>query len=952
MKNTKKMLLASSLAALALGAVSVGGTFALFTDKAETKVEVGSGVVDIESKAMLVNYTSSVDGVNHDFGSEETSYSNPKVGNSFSIDGSVITISKMVPGDKLTVNLTAVNKSNVKTLTRFMVSHALVGAKQDLFPALKFSFNAGELTPADVFRWQTNDSVSNTEGVNLYGNGGLTMTIELPDSHDGQITFDDDNLDNQYQDCACSIALNLQAVQGNAQVNPIDEINGYLAAETLFEGQNKTMHDAVLDMAEIEYESLTVLEDYVYDLANDQFVKEEGISADYHNYFKVCNGMPDPQKFSVYASPSWSQGNVSLSGIGFDAGDATGISAILYEGVGVAREVAIRTNTAQTSLTVDAPLDTIHHYDALGALNIVKAATNSYHEFGSIAFAEIAKGRIVLEQGSDVNQIHINKKTESSFDTVIIANNGGAAELPEKITRDAVTVEEETLVVKVESKGVSENVYVYADGVTGTKGSTEKVTEGANKQNENVESALGQLVLDNGSEADKAQTVDQKTAAKEEAVEKAVEKEKELKGSGTQQDPFVVYDFDTMQQVSKYFEQGYKYFTVDMSKTDNGVIDCKNTWTPVNLNGYFEGNGVTFKNVNQQLFRTVGEAPSDSIYVIKDITIEANIQINGYGAAAIRQAGNKLYLENVNVHGYIEGNNGAAAFVCFGPGNISNGPANDQAMNWVFKNCYSDATIVATGDVAVGFVKHPYCAASQQGGSAAAQEKCLITIEDSIFEGKLSYSGNGVYTHKYFVGNANDMIVKTSYSEAFLAKHENPEGRLYAAPATKTEDGKFFIGNYPGEGKKVAGYTDYGTCVDSYLGDHAALTKSNGTLPEKYEAFTVAKAANAASAKAFLEIAPNEKVKETGAYLATFMTETINLQGVEESFSTSTIKYFDIQINGAGVTEQGLSLDGHTFNVYDGGAFYGHTYSSATVRVVQYDANNVVIHITTFALPK
>ena len=88
-----------------------------------------------------------------------------------------------------------------------------------------------------------------------------------------------------------------------------------------------------------------------------------------------------------------------------------------------------------------------------------------------------------------------------------------------------VTVTEETLVVKVESNGASEEVYVYADEATGTKGSTQKITEGENKQNENVNSALGQLVLDNGATADKAQTAEEKQAAKEEAVEEAVVEE-------------------------------------------------------------------------------------------------------------------------------------------------------------------------------------------------------------------------------------------------------------------------------------------------------------------------------------------------------------------------------------------------------------------------------------------
>ena len=159
-------------------------------------------------------------------------------------------------------------------------------------------------------------------------------------------------------------------------------------------------------------------------------------------------------------------------------------------------------------------------------MNIIQCHTASYHENGKVAYAEIAKGRIVLEAGSKIEEIHVNKKeNEQAFDTVIIANNGGSQELPERITRDAVTVSEETLVVKVESNGASENVYVYADGVTGTKGSTQKVVDEENpenNQNASVNSVLGQLVLDNGATADKAQTVEEKEATKQEAVQEAV----------------------------------------------------------------------------------------------------------------------------------------------------------------------------------------------------------------------------------------------------------------------------------------------------------------------------------------------------------------------------------------------------------------------------------------------
>ena len=244
------------------------------------------------------------------------------------------------------------------------------------------------------------------------------------------------------------------------------------------------------------------------------------------DYWTIKDNIPEGNKFSIYAGLGWDDtAAVELNGIGFDAGNHNPTS-ISYNNSGTVKNVTLRTNSTAATLTItDSTESTIKHYGVAGALNIIQCHTESYHENGKVDYAEIATGRIVLESGSKVEEIHVNKKTASSFDTVIIANNGGEEELPDRITRDAVTVSEETLVVKVESNGASENVYVYADGATGTKGSTQKVIDTENpenNQNADVNSALGQLVLDNGATADKAQTAEEKAEAKDEAASDAV----------------------------------------------------------------------------------------------------------------------------------------------------------------------------------------------------------------------------------------------------------------------------------------------------------------------------------------------------------------------------------------------------------------------------------------------
>ena len=173
---------------------------------------------------------------------------------------------------------------------------------------------------------------------------------------------------------------------------------------------------------------------------------------------------------------------------------------------------------------VNTPADSVAHYGEAATLNIIVVKSASYHEKGKIGFAEIQKGRIALEAKYEVSHIYINSNIHNVFDPIIIKDNNGAQSLPQTITHDEITVENITRVFVVESNaGTQEEVYVY---LSGTAGSTEKVTEGENKQNEKVNSILGRLVLDNRTE-NKVLSADEKQSFKEEVATDAVSAELE-----------------------------------------------------------------------------------------------------------------------------------------------------------------------------------------------------------------------------------------------------------------------------------------------------------------------------------------------------------------------------------------------------------------------------------------
>ncbi|MDD7227645.1 MAG: type II secretion system protein [Firmicutes bacterium] len=313
----------------------------------------------------------------------------------------------------------------------------------------------------------------------------------------------------------------------------VRNLNTALAVDTEV-GKHETMQSALEAAAKAGYDVAKINtsatdNEILWDSKNDCFVYKKDSGIEYipnsvseeqqkavKNYqYWIIASAPDAT-YSTYLYDYKGSGTETVT-TGLDVGNET-VAAITYKNdTANAQEVVIRTNSASTSLKIDdASTGAIYHYGSAGALNIIQCHTASYHEKGKVAFAEIAKGRIVLENDSEIKHIHVNANN-SVFDSVIISDNG-AKTLPSAITRDQVNVSQKTLVVTVESNGSTEKVYVSETG------STQKVTEGENKQNENVNSSLGQLALDNG-EGSKSLSSDAKEDTKKQIVDTAVYQE-------------------------------------------------------------------------------------------------------------------------------------------------------------------------------------------------------------------------------------------------------------------------------------------------------------------------------------------------------------------------------------------------------------------------------------------
>jgi len=169
-------------------------------------------------------------------------------------------------------------------------------------------------------------------------------------------------------------------------------------------------------------------------------------------------------------------------------------------------------------------------------------------------------------------------------------------------------------------------------------------------------------------------------------------------GSGTQEDPYLINTAAQLANISNYSD--YTYF-----KVADGVQTLDMTGVGrITLNGSFDGNGVTMNNLSTSLFESVGVHG-----VAKDIKISnltANVHTTDGRALVrnIRNAGTTTF-ENVNLHGYIEGEYNMGSFYNYGTANGSSG--SDYTVSFV--NTKSDATLVCTtGNAIGGMLGHGY----------------------------------------------------------------------------------------------------------------------------------------------------------------------------------------------------------------------------------------------------
>ncbi len=132
-----------------------------------------------------------------------------------------------------------------------------------------------------------------------------------------------------------------------------------------------------------------------------------------YNLWKISDNtadLTDENGYSIY----WTGENLINQKVvnGFDAGKSE-ITSINYERAtgAEAKSVVIRTNGG--SLTVNAKTDDIKHYGAADLVDVQAVKDKSFHEFGTVAVANVKDGHFVAEKSAVIINVHVEATTAS-----------------------------------------------------------------------------------------------------------------------------------------------------------------------------------------------------------------------------------------------------------------------------------------------------------------------------------------------------------------------------------------------------------------------------------------------------------------------------------------------------------------------------------------------------------
>ena len=250
-------------------------------------------------------------------------------------------------------------------------------------------------------------------------------------------------------------------------------------------------------------------------------------------------------------------------------------------------------------------------------------------------------------------------------------------------------------------------------------------------------------------------------------------------GYGTKIEPYMIANKEQFLNISKMYET-YAYYKIDdsYSETDLGG------WPRVDLHGSFDGNGKTFTNVTDSIFRNVGKLGEklEETITLKNFKAVMNVKTSGRALVGVIANCGTTVFENITVSGSIAGKWNIGSFYNYGTAQSVDG-GSDYTVEFV--DCLSNADLICFGGGACGgFIGH---------GCQGDGNTLTVNIDDkSDFTGTIyTLNGGG---NKYIgmepgnlLFNGNNKDYRDDWN-----KYNNTKKLNILAP-NKNNDGKYQV---------------------------------------------------------------------------------------------------------------------------------------------------------------
>ena len=407
----KKNVLLSSIATIALCLCLIAGsTFALFTSRSEVNIAVTAGKVEMLAGVAITSVESvekatagATDVVVDENGAEYAwSYSDTTApynfinGGTAVVNGAVLTVDKITPGDRINLSVSGTNNSDVAIQYRYIVE-CVDGYK--LMDGLKITVGGATYSSLASYTSVWAPLAANTDMP------VENITIELPVS-----------AGNEYQEKTTSIKVIVEAVQGNGVV----EDNTTPVVVNIPKVTNETeLEDALKNPA---IPAINILEDVAgtftvdYDLSN-KTILVNGNDASFAFSGKLENVVVDGIVDNGDATPA-----VTLNGA---TGDITIMNSVMTDHNSLPYG-AVAGGNADLSVTIKncelSGARPVYNAGPVKSLTIVDSKITDTSSWAVLMNAEVY-GDIVIDNCTFVNCVGLFKATRAVSGDFTFTNN-------------------------------------------------------------------------------------------------------------------------------------------------------------------------------------------------------------------------------------------------------------------------------------------------------------------------------------------------------------------------------------------------------------------------------------------------------------------------------------------------------------------------------------------------